>query len=75
MKFMVIVKDESIRSGSPTIEGTRITVGDIVDRFYDLGRSSSDIASDLGIEESDVEEALRYYHDNVVDEKRSGIEA
>lgn len=66
---MAIVRDESVRSGKPVVEGTRVTVSDIAERFYQLGRSSSSIASDLSISEEEVEEALRYYHDHVLDEK------
>lgn len=65
---MVIVKKEDVRSGQPTVEGTRVTVGDVVERFYELGRGLGDIASDLGIEESQAEEALRYYHRQIVEE-------
>ena len=72
---MTIIRNKQIRSGKPTIKGTRVTVGDIVDRFYRLGRSSKKIAEDLNIEESDVEDALRYYHDEVLDQNASGIEA
>lgn len=57
---MTIVRNEEIRSGKPVIKDTRVTVGDIVDRFYRLGRSSERIATDLGIEEKDVEDALRH---------------
>jgi uncharacterized protein (DUF433 family) len=72
---MTIIRNEEIRSGKPTIRGTRVTVGDIVDRFYRLGRSGKEIAEDLNVEESDVEDALRYYHNEVLDQTPSGIEA
>jgi uncharacterized protein (DUF433 family) len=73
---MTIVRDPGVRSGDPVVEGTRITVGDVAERFYKLGRSSSSIASDLGISEEEVEEALRYYHDQIVEkEKGSAAEA
>jgi uncharacterized protein (DUF433 family) len=64
---MTVVRDEGVRSGKPVIEGTRITVNDVAKRFYKLGRSGSSIASDLGLSEKQVEEALRYYHDKVVE--------
>lgn len=57
---MSIVRDQEVRSGKPVVEGTRVTVSDIAERFYRLGRGSSTIASDLGVSEREVEEALRY---------------
>lgn len=72
---MVVVRDSGIRGGKPVIKGTRVAVKDIVDRFYGLGRSSSDIASDLGIDRSDVEEALRYYYDNMLEGNSPVVEA
>ena len=70
---MTIVRDDEVRSGKPTVKGTRVSVDDVVTRFYDLGRSVSDISSDLGISEEDVEEVLRYYHGE--DRNNSGVEA
>lgn len=72
---MVVVENSDIRGGKPVIKDTRVAVKDITDRFYGLGRSSSDIASDLGIDRSDVEEALRYYHDNMLEDKDPVVEA
>jgi len=62
----MIIRDEDIRSGKPVVEGSRITVGDVTERFYRLGRSLEDISSDLGIEEEEAEEAIRFYHREVV---------
>ena len=72
---MAIVINEDIRSGKPVVEGTRVTVGDIVERFYIIGRSGDQIASDLNIDESDVEEALRYYHNEVLGRSEPALEA
>ncbi|NMI89102.1 DUF433 domain-containing protein [Nanohaloarchaea archaeon] len=58
----MIVRRERVRSGKPVIEGSRITVTDVADRFHDLGRSLEEISSDLGIDEQEAEEALRFYH-------------
>ena len=63
---MTIVQSEKIRSGKPVIQGTRVTVGDIVDTFYGLDRSVEDTASDFGVEEEAVERALRYHLNNRV---------
>jgi uncharacterized protein (DUF433 family) len=63
---MAITRNEEVRDGKPVVKGTRITVGDIVERFYSLGRSTEQISSDLGVESSEVEEALRYYHREVL---------
>jgi uncharacterized protein (DUF433 family) len=70
---MAVVRDQSIRDGKPVLEGIRVAVSDVAERFYGLGRSSSTIASDLGISDDQVEEALRFYHDRVVEEKSSSV--
>lgn len=70
---MTVVRNPDVRSGKPVIEGTRITVSDVAERFYKLGRSSSSISSDLGISKEEVEEALRYYHEEVVDRKTGSV--
>ena len=57
---MAITKDEEIRSGKPVVKDTRVTVGDIIETFHDLGRSVSEVAEDFNITEEEVEEALRY---------------
>ncbi|MFB6191284.1 MAG: DUF433 domain-containing protein [Candidatus Nanohaloarchaea archaeon] len=74
---MTIVKDPDIRFGKPTIEGTRITVGDVAERFYKQGRSSDEIAESLDLEVEQVEEALRYYHNDILeaDVSDTGAEA
>lgn len=66
---MTIIRNEEVRAGKPIIKGTRITVGDIAERFYKLGRGTQEIASDLDINENDVEEALRYYTNEVLGSK------
>lgn len=72
---MVIVRKDEIRSGKPVVQGTRVTVGDIAERFYRLGRSVDDIASDLGVSEDEAEEALRFYHREIVEDGGSTVEA
>lgn len=72
---MTIIQDPDIRHGKPTVKGTRITVEDIVDRFHDLGRDPTQIAEDLGIDENDVHDALRYHeqHSELTEETVSRI--
>lgn len=65
---MTIVKDQDIRFGKPTVQGTRIAVKDVVETFYDAGRSVKEIAEDYQIEEKEVEEALRYHRNREKDE-------
>jgi len=68
---MAIVKDENIRSGKPTLKDTRVTVSDIVETFYNAGRSVSEISEDFGITEEDVEEALRYRYSSSSSEAKA----
>lgn len=60
---MTIVEDKDIRFGKPVIDGTRVAVEDVVESFYDAGRSTADIAEDFNVSEEEVEEALRYHHE------------
>lgn len=64
MITMTIVQSDDIRHGKPVIEGRRVAVKDIVERFFELDRSIETIASDLRIDKEQVEEALRYHHSN-----------
>lgn len=57
---MAVVKKEKVRSGKPVIKGTRVTVEDISETFYELGRSVEEVSEDFNIAEEEVEEALRY---------------
>jgi len=56
---MAIVQSEKIRSGKPTVQGTRVAVEDIVETFYKLDRSVEQVAEDFNISREQVEEALR----------------
>ena len=57
---MTFVKDKEIRSGKPVVKGTRVTVEDISETFYELGRSVKEVSKDFNITEEEVENALRY---------------
>ncbi|MFB6145697.1 MAG: DUF433 domain-containing protein [Candidatus Nanohaloarchaea archaeon] len=59
---MTIVKKESIRSGKPVIKGTLVTVEDIAETFYSVGRSIDQISEDYNISKEEVEEALDQEH-------------
>lgn len=56
-----IVKNE-IMSGSARIEGTRIRVRDIVEKYIVVKESPAVIAREFCISISDVHEALSYYY-------------
>ena len=60
MLYMVVSKTEDIRSGKPVIKETRVTLEDISETFYKLGRKVSEVSEDFGITEEEVEKALRY---------------
>ena len=57
---MVIVKKPGVRSGKPVIKDTRVSVEDVSETFYELGRSVEEVSDDFNITEEEVEEALRY---------------
>ena len=57
---MTIVKSEDVKSGKPVVDGTRVTVEAIVERFYSADMSISDISTSLGVSIEAVEEALRF---------------
>jgi|APHM01.1.fsa_nt_gi Protein of unknown function (DUF433). len=67
----MIVRKNGVRSGKPVIEGSRVTVKDVADRFYDLDRSLDSISSDLGIDRDEAEEALRFYHREIVEAREN----
>ena len=58
-----IVKDK-IMSRSPRIDGTRIRVRDIAEKYIVMKESPAVIAREFSISISDVHEALSYYYDN-----------
>jgi uncharacterized protein (DUF433 family) len=60
----VIVSDEDTRSGSPRIEGTRITVLDIKRRVVDNDEDPHVVAGEYDLPVSDVFYALSYYYDH-----------
>ena len=58
-----IVKDK-LMSGSPRIDGTRIRVRDIVEKYIVVKEFPAVIAREFGISISDVHEALSYYYNH-----------
>lgn len=59
-----VVKKPEICGGSPTIEGTRIRIMDIVEEYEFLGTPPEEIAEEFGISLAQVFSALAYYHEN-----------
>lgn len=59
-----IISDQETRSGSPRIEGTRITVLDIKRRVVDNDDDPHVVAGEYDLSVSDVFYALSYYYDH-----------
>ncbi|MDY6769838.1 MAG: DUF433 domain-containing protein [Candidatus Nanohaloarchaea archaeon] len=59
---MTIIQNEDIRVGKPVIQGSRVAVEDVVEAFYERGKSQEEVAEAYNISEEAVEEALRYHH-------------
>lgn len=60
-----IVKIDGVCGGEAIIEGTRITVWQIVEYFYKVGMSVDEILSDWDyLTPAQLHSALAYYHDN-----------
>jgi len=61
---MAIVSDDSVRSGSPHIEGTRITVLDLKRRVIDAGDDPHVVAGEYDISMAALFRALAYFYDH-----------
>jgi len=59
---MAIIKSEDIKDGKPVVEGSRVTVKSIAQRFYSADMSISEISDYLNISKDSVEEALRFHN-------------
>ncbi len=59
-----IVKDKAVCGGSPRIEGTRIRVMDVVEKYEFLGYSPEKIAEAFNVSLAQVFSALSYYHEH-----------
>lgn len=59
-----IVTDEAVRSGTPRVEGTRITVLDIKRRVVDGDEDPFAVAAEYDLDAAGVFTALAYYYDN-----------
>lgn len=73
-----IVKDREICGGLPRIEGTRVRVMDVVEKYEFLGYSPDQISAAFHISVSQVFSALSYYHehpDEIREEIREHSEA
>ena len=60
-----IVSDESVRSGEPRVDGTRITVLDVKRRVMDADEEPRTVADEYGLTMAQVFQALAFYYDNV----------
>ncbi|MBI4182101.1 MAG: DUF433 domain-containing protein [Candidatus Aenigmarchaeota archaeon] len=59
-----IVKDQSVCGGSPRIEGTRIRVMDVVEKYEFLEYSPNEVAEAFAISLAQVFSALAYYYEH-----------
>ena len=62
--MVAIVSDENTRSGSPRIEGTRITVLDVKRRVVDNDEDPHVVAGEYDLPVSAVFYALSHYYDH-----------
>jgi len=60
MKQFAAAYDEGVAWGRVCVEGTRIPVGELADRFA-AGESLASIAADMLITEADLESVLRLF--------------
>lgn len=58
-----VVRTEDVLGGDPRVEGTRVGVIHVTERF-DAGDEPAQIAADWGIDLADVYYALAYYYDH-----------
>jgi uncharacterized protein (DUF433 family) len=59
-----IVRDSSIRSGQPRIDGTRVTVLDVKRRVLDEDEDPHVVAGEFDISMAALFNALAYYYEN-----------
>lgn len=59
-----IVATSGIRSGKPCLDGTRITVADVVMMHLRIGQSLEEIAGDYDLSLAAVHAAMAYYYDH-----------
>jgi uncharacterized protein (DUF433 family) len=54
-----VVVDEKVRHGKPIIEGTRITVDEVLD-MLEAGMAYDEIEKEYGITKDDIKAVVRY---------------
>lgn len=59
-----VVSDESVRSGEPRIDGTRITVLDVKRRVIDGGDDPHVVAGEYDLSMAELFHALAFYYDH-----------
>lgn len=65
---MVIAIDKNIRFGKPVIDGTRITVGEILGSLAG-GMTPKKIIEEYGVTGEEIKEALRYASEIISEER------
>ena len=68
---MAIILDNKIRFGRPIIEGTRITVEEILGALSG-GMTTEDIVKEYGVTKENIKEALEYASE-IISEERVGL--
>ena len=69
-----IIIDEEVRHGKPIVEGTRITVDDVLG-WLESGLGYEEIEQEYGITKEDIIEVIRYASSFVRGEEVHALEA
>ena len=67
-----VVVDEDVRHGKPIIEGTRVTVEEVLG-MLEAGMSFDDIEDEYGVEKEGVQAAVRYASSFLKGEKTGSL--
>ncbi|MFB6158274.1 MAG: DUF433 domain-containing protein [Candidatus Nanohalobium sp.] len=67
-----VVVDDDVRHGKPVIEGTRVTVEEVLG-MLEAGMDFDDIESEYGVEREGVQAAVRYASSFMKGEKTGSL--